>query len=247
MRAHWHGLSAAAVVGLLLSFAPSAGAVTFLTPAGSPGGVDASATFTLGTDSLTLVLTDLLQNPTSAGQTISGISFAIDTPGVPTITSSSGELTTINSDGTYTAPSGSSTLDHWTAVYAPDGVTTLTGAKPNQLIIGPDSAGGFAGLGTYSNANSSITKNFSPWVLGSGTFDLSLPGVLPTSTILGVTFQFGTSTTENQVAGTCVVGCSPGNLNPAPLPPALPLFLTGVGALGLLGWGMRRKSTTGLV
>ena len=35
----------------------------------------------------------------------------------------------------------------------------------------------------------------------------------------------------------------PDNLSITPLPAALPLFATGVGILGLLGWHRRRKST----
>ena len=34
------------------------------------------------------------------------------------------------------------------------------------------------------------------------------------------------------------------NPNPVPLPGALPLFATGLGALGLLGWRRKRKAQT---
>ena len=48
---------------------------------------------------------------------------------------------------------------------------------------------------------------------------------------------------DNQVngpVGTWVVN----SLNSAPLPAALPLFATGLGAMGLFGWRRKRKSTT---
>jgi hypothetical protein len=36
-------------------------------------------------------------------------------------------------------------------------------------------------------------------------------------------------------------------LTPTPLPAALPLFVTGIGGLGLLGWRRKRKSVAGTV
>jgi hypothetical protein len=36
-----------------------------------------------------------------------------------------------------------------------------------------------------------------------------------------------------------------GTATPTPLPAALPLFATGIGALGLLGWRRKRKARAG--
>jgi len=41
-------------------------------------------------------------------------------------------------------------------------------------------------------------------------------------------------------------GSVAGVVDPTPLPAALPLFATGLGALGLLGWRTRRKNTTAI-
>src|SRR6516165_8739012 len=94
-------------------------------------------------------------------------------------------------DGTYTA-GVASTLPHWSLLSSGD-LTTLSGQKPNELIIGPDDHGGFdPALGKYSDANSSISQH-NPVVLGTGTFDLSIPGITGSSIISEVSMQFGTA------------------------------------------------------
>jgi hypothetical protein len=74
-------------------------------------------------------------------------------------------------------------------------LTTLSGSQPHELIIGPDSKGGFTGTGAYTHANSSI-NNFNPNVMGTGTFVISAPGVTANSTLSNVVFQFGTEPTS---------------------------------------------------
>lgn len=90
-----YGLLGAAAIAAMLSFSVPAGAVTYQftgTPSGSSdGSVDATATFTLGAGTLTIVLTDLLANPTSDGQLVSGVSFTASGA------AGSGALTTVNS------------------------------------------------------------------------------------------------------------------------------------------------------
>src|SRR4029077_13207803 len=57
-----------------------ADSVTFVTPSGSTSGgqpVDASATFTMGSGVVTIILTDLQTNPTSVGQLISDLDFVL--------------------------------------------------------------------------------------------------------------------------------------------------------------------------
>lgn len=228
----------------LLMFGVPAGAVTFGTPVGSStvdGPVNATATFTLGTNSLTITLTDLLANPTSDGQLISAISFnVIGALGPASLTTSSGLLSSVNtSTNLYSAGVLTTPLTHWGFV---SGVlTALTGGQPNSLIIGPDSAGGFAHAGVYDNANPSVS-NHNPVVLGSATFVISMLGVNPLSTISNVVFQFGTDTGSRLVTGVCELGCPSTSLSETPLPGALPLFASGLGALGLFGWRRKRKS-----
>src|SRR6516165_9045176 len=93
-------------------------------------------------------------------------------------------------DGSYTA-GVASTLPHWSMLSSGD-LTTLSGQKPNELIIGPDDHGGFdPTVGKYTNANPSISQH-NPVVLGTGTFDLSIPGITGSSVISDVSMQFGT-------------------------------------------------------
>jgi hypothetical protein len=157
------------------------------------GPVDATAEFTLGNGTLKIVLTDLFQNPTSDGQLISGITFTVSgASGSSMLSSASGLVSSVDTTngGTYTA-GVASTLPHWSLVSGGD-LTTLSGKKPNELIIGPDDHGGFdPALGKYSNANSSISQH-NPVVLGTGTFDLSIPGITDSSIISHVAIQFGT-------------------------------------------------------
>src|SRR5215831_12476518 len=73
----------AVLIGAACLLAGSAGAntITFFTPAGAtdPLGdpVDASATFITSGNTVTIVLTDLLNNPNDVGQLISDISFSL--------------------------------------------------------------------------------------------------------------------------------------------------------------------------
>jgi hypothetical protein len=140
------------VLGLCAVSVQSAQAITFeyVTPSGSTtsdGSVKAKASFTLENSSITLTLTNLLQNPKADGQLINGIRF--DVSGASgsglLITTNSGNISeTISADGTYTAGTSDQLL-RWKANESGNTIvlTTLTGGKPNRLIIGPDSAGGF--------------------------------------------------------------------------------------------------------
>jgi hypothetical protein len=196
--------------------------------------VSAQATFTVSNGSIEIKLTNLLGNPTSDGQLISGLSFSVSgATGTASLTSSSGAVSTVNSsNGSYTAGVTQS-LTHWGASGSV-GLTTLTGGKPNDLIIGPDSKGNFnpALGGLYTNANPSISKH-NPVVLGTGTFDIAITGVTSTSLISAVIFDFGTSTDP--------IG---GVHQPAAAPEPSTLAIAGLGALAFIGYGLRKRQKT---
>jgi hypothetical protein len=167
------------------------------------GSVSADVDFTVKKGEVDITLSNLLQNPTSDAQLISGLTFNISgaTGSSFLPTTNSGNVSTISSGGKYTAGK-SDPLTQWKASHSGTKVslTALTGRKPTGLIIGPDSAGGFINQGTYNKANASIIQH-NPVVLGSATYKILIPGVTDTSTLSNVTFQFGTSACGNLVNG----------------------------------------------
>jgi hypothetical protein len=71
-----------------------------------------TADITLGLGSLTVKLTDNTINPNSIGQSLSDVEIVFgNTLGPATLTSQSGQLITINGDGTFTNDAGDPT--HW--------------------------------------------------------------------------------------------------------------------------------------
>jgi hypothetical protein len=176
----------------LLAFSARANTYTFATPSGASAGdntVKASVSFETGADSLTIILSDLLANPTSTGQLISGISFgfASSIPSSGTsLTSATGPGVTVGNNGITTT--GTIPSDAWKL--SGFHLTALGGGQPRGLIIGPASAGG-----RYASANASIAGNkpHNPFYAGSATFVLSIPGVTSDTVVNSATFSFGTT------------------------------------------------------
>jgi hypothetical protein len=52
--------------------------------------------------------------------------------------------------------------------------------------------------------------------------------------------------TSNETSNFVAFGAAPAPPSATPLPAALPLFATGLGAMGLLGWRRKRKNTTAI-
>jgi hypothetical protein len=232
------GAASAAVISLsVLAVSPAISAtITYVTPTGATTGggpVNASATFTTGTNSITVTLSNLQPNITDVAQGLSDLFFTYSGPNLTgqTLTGSSGQEITVAGDGTFTT--GATVPAGW-ILSSPLSNTLLLndlgagGAGPAHVIIGPPDAGG-----TYSNANGSIAGNkpHNPFLNETAMFVISLTGITADTTITGAIFSFGT------VAGIDV----PGVPSTVPLPGALPLFATGVGLMGVLRWKKKRK------
>jgi hypothetical protein len=205
----------------------SASTITYVTPTGattSGGPVDASATFTTGDGQLTIVLQDLLANPSNVAQLPSDLFFTLS-GGLATgsLTGSSGLERVVNADGTFTdgaVVSAGWLLSSSLGTFHLDDLNG--GAGPAHLIIGPADGGGL-----YSNANSSIAGNapHNPFLSQSATFLLSIPGMTAGTTVTSATFSFGSESGLN-VPGT------PGGGGGATIPEPASLLMLGVGLLG---------------
>ena len=196
--------------------------------------VSATATLTLGTNSLVVVMSSLANDPTSAAQEISGINITFgNSIGTASLDSSTGTRIKIANNGSYTVVG--TPIDHWgvtetsTAIH----LTALTGGKPHDLIIGAPN-----GSNLYAHSNPSITGH-GPSIEGTGTFDLSfLSGLTSSTTITGVSFEFGTQP-ETTLRATLT------NQTPAvPEPATWAMMVLGFAGVGFMSY--RRRSNYSL-
>lgn len=226
-------------VSLLISaFAVTsqANSFTFITPTGSTDTsgdpVSAEATFTTGSGTVSITLSDLLVNPKDVGQLISDLFFTLSNGVVTTATlaSSSGQQITVNSGGSFTLGPTAST--GW-------GLNTTSGlqlddlgfAGPAMLIIGPPGTTG------YSNANPSIAGNgpHNPFENDSATFVVDVTGVTAGTNVTGASFSFGTTSGDNVVAVPLITTPEPTTIT-----------LLGITLLFVAGLSRMRKRTTTL-
>jgi hypothetical protein len=174
--------------------------------AGLDGPEDATASFSISGNVVTIVLNNLEANPTGAGQLISGITFnALGATGASGMTSS-GVLATI---GVGVLNSGNPvTLPHWGFSFSGGALTLVEtagsaamGGSPVDMIIGPDASGNPNSFNPtdYTAANSSITGNHQPSVLGTATFMITFTGDV--TNFSDVEMAFGTGP-DNFVPGT---------------------------------------------
>jgi hypothetical protein len=125
---------------------------------------------------------------------------------------------------------------------APETFTYLDDGNPNNALTGsilwsfvhdntpnPTFSGSMTVL--TSSGSAGFTSQFMPGAVDP--INLTIASLLP-----------GFQTLDALVAakGTANVGISTGAIEALPLPAALPLFATGLGALGLLGWRRKRKA-----
>ena len=204
--------------------------------AGDP--VDALATFTLSSNTLTLTIQNLIGNQKDVGQAITGIKFNL--AGLTSHPTEQGTATTetVGNGGTTTLHTGTA-LNGWTATTSLSAVSlSVFGAgQPDQSILGAPNASG-----VYSSANSSIDGNgpHNDFVDQIATFTFTgLTGVNTnaalSSLLSNVRLGFGTANND-YLSGTLV-----NTVIATPEPASLWLI---AGALGAMLWRPRFRAVS---
>ena len=225
------------------------------TNGGSSVNAEASFTFNVSSQTITVELLNSEINPGAVSQLISGVEFDLTNLSTGTLSSTINSATEnsfdVGSDGAPTVDQQSST---W--VVNKIGASSLTlceicktggGGGPAELIIGgPDPTTGNSQL--YTNAAGSIAGNgpHNPFILGSGatysvgtlkglnampTWVLKVPLITSTTTISQVRFFFGTTYGQDEVTDNIGITPEPG-----------PIVLIGGGLLLVAGGRFSRRS-----
>jgi hypothetical protein len=214
---------------------PSLSALALTYSVTAVNGATATADFTFGADSLSVVLTDTTVNPGDVGFNLSALTFSFAGGTGGTLASaSSPDLRAVNSGGTFSDSAGPTTMGGVGWVFSTASNTYKVdvlsggGAGPAHTILGSPGAGGI-----YSAANASIAGNgpHNPFLENSATFDFTFASGVSAATALSeVSFQFGTTD------GTFVAG-----VPAVPEPQVYALMLAGLAAIGFLARRRRRS------
>ena len=234
-------LVATVVASVALRPTPAEAAmITFMTVTGAAvgaGPVSARAEIATANGSITIVLRDLLSNPTDVGQLISDFFFTVDNGNLTGSfqAAASAQEITVNSNGSTTLGPVLNTVAAVDWAYSSTATTGLLdvlgpgAAGPRHLIIGASGAGG-----VYSNANGSIAGNgpHNPFLNQLATFTLTAPGVTASTTVSSAVFSFGTTSGVN-VPGVPVAVAVPDD--------ASTFAMAGIAMLLISGYGWRRR------
>jgi len=202
-----NSLLAIAAVGLLALThgTAKADAISVCTGAGCST-TNVSGSIVAGNGTVTITLNNNLTNAqvVSVIQNVSGVYFQVsgyNGGAVSLSASNSTQSTNINGSGTATL-AGAVNPTGWAGGHSGSTITACvicafgisSPAGPDQTLIGG------TGSGAYANANGGIAGNdpHNPFLVGTLTLTLVVPGVTVASTFSDVVIQFGTEATPPQ-------------------------------------------------
>jgi hypothetical protein len=201
-------LLAVAVLGILALAQGSAKADPISVCTGSGCSTqNVTGTIVAGNGTVTITLTNNLTNAQviSVSQNISAVYFQVSgyNGGAVSLSGSNSTQSTNISGSGNAVLAGAVNPTGWGAGHSGSTITVCvvcafgvsSPAGPDQTIIGG------TGSGSYPNANGSIAGNnpHNPFLVGTVTFTLVVPGVTVNSTFSNVVIQFGTAATPPEV------------------------------------------------
>ncbi len=192
------------LIGIASTALISAQTCTSIPGGATPDGVvSATANFSVGEGSVSVAVTNLLVNPLSVGQLLSGVQFTL-TSGVTTgsLSSSSALVRNVKKAGAYTDLVAGATgwaLDNTSGFLLCALCNDFGAIGPKRLLIGDPNPS----TGTYNGANASIAGNkpHNPFTAGTAYFVITVPDAVAGDTVSSVTFFFGTAGGASGVPG----------------------------------------------
>ena len=198
-----------------------------------------SGSIVAGNGTVTITLNNNLTNPqvVSVIQNVSAVYFQVSGYNLAAVSlsgSNSTQSTNIDNSGNAVL-AGAVNPTGWAAGHSGSTITACvicafgisSPAGPDQTIIGG------TGSGAYANANGSIAGNdpHNPFLAGTATFTLVVPGVTVNSTFSNVVIQFGTEATPPTSSPT----------PPTSVPEPASMLLLGSGLVGAAASIRRRR------